>query len=337
MDNNKLKIPDHEMRQVFERILLKAGYEQHKAEKLAEIFTVNSLEGVYSHGVNRFARFIRNTYKGYIIPDAEPVLLNAQGVVEQWDGKFGPGPLNALFATSRAMDIASREAMGMVSLSFTNHWMRAGYYGWMAALKGYILICWTNTCPNMPAWGARDPRLGNNPLVLAVPWKETAIVLDMAMSQYSYGKMESYRADGLKMPFTAGFDSSDNLTDDPGEVLDALRPLPAGLWKGSGLSLLLDILAAVISGGRATWQVADCSSESGLSQVFIAINPSKLYNSDFINDIVLNIVNDLRSSEQVNISDPVRYPGENIAGVRNRNLNEGIPVNKSVWEEILTL
>jgi 3-dehydro-L-gulonate 2-dehydrogenase len=134
--------------------------------------------------VNRFPRFVKGVNEGFIRPGASPELVHSSGSVEQWNGNLGPGMLNAEFATERAMELAEGSAIGMVGLANTNHWMRAGTYGWQAARKGFILICWTNTCPNMPAWGARDPRLGNNPMVFAVPWKDTALVLDFAMSLF---------------------------------------------------------------------------------------------------------------------------------------------------------
>jgi 3-dehydro-L-gulonate 2-dehydrogenase len=96
------RVPADTMRSEFARILRKNGFSSEKAEKCAEIFTVNSLEGVLSHGVNRFPRFIKNTMEGFVKPDAEPSLIHRFGSVEQWNGNLGPGPLNALFATDRA-------------------------------------------------------------------------------------------------------------------------------------------------------------------------------------------------------------------------------------------
>ena len=58
---------------------------------------------------------------------------------------------------------------------------------------------------DMLVWGAKDPRLGNNPFVIAVPFNEEAIVLDFAMTQFSYGKMESYMTEGKQLPFPGGF------------------------------------------------------------------------------------------------------------------------------------
>ena len=86
--------------------------------------------------------------------------------------------------------------------------MRGGQYGLRAADSGCIGIAWTNTTPNMPAWGcARDAILGNNPLVIAVPRAGGPVLLDMAMSQFSYGKLEAYAARGEELPAPGGYDA----------------------------------------------------------------------------------------------------------------------------------
>jgi 3-dehydro-L-gulonate 2-dehydrogenase len=336
-DDLNIRIDHEKMKSEFLRILLKVGFSDRKAEECAEIFTTNSIEGVYSHGVNRFGRFIKNVREGYVIPDAEPTLVHSAGSLEQWNGNLGPGPLNAVFATDRAISISDENGIGMVALANTNHWMRAGYYGWRAAKKGYLLISWTNTCPNMPAWGAKDPRLGNNPFLFAIPYKNEAIVLDFAMTQFSYGKMETIRNNKAKLPYPGGFNINGELTDDPGEILKSWRPVPIGYWKGSGLSLLLDIFAVVLSGGQATHKVKECDSEHGVSQVFIAVSLAKLSNFQYIESAVNEIITDLLHSEPENADSVIHYPGESVLKYRLQNLKNGIPVNKVVWEKILSL
>jgi 3-dehydro-L-gulonate 2-dehydrogenase len=339
MDNseNQIRIPYDQMKAEFFRILLRQGFATERAYKCAEIFSLNSLEGVYSHGVNRFPRFVKNIKDGLILPGAVPTLTNRTGAIEQWDGNLGPGPLNAVFATDRVMDIASINGIGLLAMANTNHWMRGGTYGWQAARKGYVLICWTNTCPNMPAWGAKDPRLGNNPLIIGVPYHNEAIVLDFAMSQFSYGKMENYRKEGKKLPFMGGFNKENNLTDDPAEILESWRPLPAGYWKGAGLSLLLDILATLLSGGKSTHEVGSCVTESAISQVFIAIQLRNLHNFPGIHRSIDGIIEDLKKSDPENDTARIRFPGESVIEIRNDNLVNGIPVNSDTWTKISSL
>ena len=330
-------IPAEGMLSEFISILRKTGYSDDKAQKIAEIFTANSLEGIYTHGVNRFPRFIRNTRDGYINPDSEPTLTHASGSLEQWNGNLGPGPLNAVFSVNRAIELSDKYGIGLVALANTNHWMRGGLYGWQAAKRGYVFIGWTNTIANMPAWGAKDPHLGNNPFVLAVPYGKEAVVLDFAMSLYSYGKMESYANEGKKLPYPGGFDKDGTLTDDPEKILESWRTLPIGYWKGASLSLLLDILATILSGGSSVNEITARKAEYACSQVFIAINVNKLQNSPAIEKEVRSIIDDMHASIPVNDETSIRYPGENILKIREESLKKGIPVAGNIWDEIQAL
>ena len=183
-------IAKEEMQEKFTTILTRHGFSKTKAAQCAEVFTSNSLDGVYTHGVNRFPRFVQYIKEGVVKVDAVPSLENKSGGIEQWNGNLGPGILNAMASTQNAMRLAKINGIGCVALKNTNHWMRGGTYGWQAAKKGFVFIGWTNTIANMPAWGAKDARLGNNPLIIALPYKDEAIVLDMAMSQFSFGSME---------------------------------------------------------------------------------------------------------------------------------------------------
>lgn len=330
-------IKSDKMKSEFFRILLSLGFSEQKAEKCAEIFTINSLEGIYSHGVNRFTRFVNNIKDGYIKPSAVPSLVHKIGSLEQWNGNLAPGPLNATFATDRVMELAQENGIGMVAMANTNHWMRGGTYGWQAARKGFVFISWTNTCPNMPAWGATDPKLGNNPFVIAVPYRNEAIVLDFAMTQFSYGKMETYMNEGKQLPYSGGYNKKGELTVDPEEILQTWRPLPVGYWKGASLSLLLDIMATILSGGLATHQIKSCTSEYSVSQVFIAINIKSLHNFPAIENSINEIIKDLQKSIPENETTKIRYPGENVVLTRNANKKNGIPVNREIWDMILKL
>jgi 3-dehydro-L-gulonate 2-dehydrogenase len=334
---DKLVIPFIELKETLVKILIRNGFNPEKAETCASVFAENSLDGVYSHGVNRFPRFIRYIQKGYVKADAEPEPMHQSGALEQWNGNLGPGPLNAILATERVMELASKFGMGLVGLAHTNHWMRGGYYGWQAARKGYIFIGWTNTTPNMPAWGAKNPKLGNNPVVFAIPYHDQAIVLDMAMSQYSFGKMEEKQLTGEKLPTMGGYDKEGHLTDDPGEILGTWRSLPIGYWKGSAFSLMLDILVTVLSGGLSTAEIGKKEDEYGVSQVFIAIDPRKLSNYPAIQNTLEATITDLKESNLINENSPVRYPGEKVLQIRQENLGSGIPIDQRIWEEICRL
>ena len=330
-------IPFQQLKETFYNILTRNGFPEQKANKIAEIFAENSLDGVLSHGVNRFPVFIEYSKKDYIKVNATPVQMSSSGVIEQWDGKLGPGILNALECTERAMDLAEKNGIGCIALANTNHWMRGGTYGWKAAKAGFIFIGWTNTIANMPAWGAMDHKLGNNPLVLAVPHGEEAIVLDMAMSQFSYGALEAKKLNGQSLPVPGGFGPEEELSTDPSEILQSNRIFPTGYWKGAGLSLLLDILSSLLSGGFSTSEISKKEAEYGVSQVFIAIDTSTLPNHNVIPKLVNDIIKDYHASVPVSGKEGVRYPGEGSLQHRKKNLKNGIPITNKIWNEIQAL
>jgi len=331
------RIPADTLRQTFYTILVRNGMPEARAALCAQIFTTNSLEGVYTHGVNRFPRFIRYVRDGYVHMDKEPTRTGGFGSIEQWNGNLGPGVLNALQSTERAMELAAQHGLGCVALANTNHWMRGGYYGWHAALSGYAFIGWTNTLANMPAWGAIDSKLGNNPLVIAVPYKDSAIVVDTAMSQYSYGALDLYKTKGESLPVPGGYDIRGNLTQDAAAILDSKRVLPIGYWKGAGLSLILDVLATILSGGQATHEISKLPAEHALSQVFIAFDLSKLRNQPLIEQAIQSIITDYLASTPEQPDKNVRYPGEKAKHTIAENEKLGIPVADAVWNEILSL
>lgn len=329
-----LQIPYRQLLEAFGSVLLQKGFDFKKAMLGAKLFAQASLDGVASHGLNRFPFFIKMIDEGIVDVKAEPTLVGSFGVFERWDGHLGAGNLNAYHCMGRAIALAKENGIGLVALKNTNHWMRGGNFGWQAAEAGCIGICFTNAVPNMPAWGGSEPVLGNNPLVIALPRKSGHIVLDMAMSQFSYGKMSAYLKQNKEMPFEAGFDGEGKLTKDPAVILDKELALPIGLWKGAGLSLLLDMLAAVLSEGQASHQIGQHRYEHNISQVFISLCPEKLGLEEYSEAKIEAIIRHFKSSATFG-EEEVRYPGEKTLEVRARNLAEGVPVDKEIWEKVL--
>ncbi len=321
-----MRIPFEELAQTLAGILAARGMEAGRAESCARLFAETDRDGVYTHGVNRFPRFVRMIDGGGIDIHGAAAVSARVGSLERWDGCRGPGNLNAYACMGRAIEIAREHGTGCVALSNTTHWMRGGSYGWQAADAGLVGICWTNTLPNLPAWGDTVPRLGNNPLVIAVPRKAGHVVLDMAMSQFSYGALTAHRKRGELLPVDGGFDTDGHLTRDPGAIERSLRPLPIGYWKGSGLSLVLDMIAAAAAGGLATHQIPrEPDREIGVCQMFLALNTAAFPDAGPIAEGVINSLGH------------VRYPGERVLRVREENLALGIPVDEATWRKVEVL
>lgn len=334
-----MRIFYEELRQTLEHILLAHRVSPENAAPAAENYAKNSLDGVYSHGVNRFPRTIDYLDRGLIDGAARPALVSAFGGLERWDGKLGLGNVNARLMMDRAVSLAKAQGMGLAAIGNTNHWMRGGAFGWQAAEAGCIGICWTNTKPNTPAWGGKDDRIGNNPFVVAIPRSGgDHVVLDMAMTQFAYGKVEQAAMKGEALPVPGGYDARGRLTTDPAAIQNGGRHLTIGYWKGSGLSVVLDLAAAILSGGNTVTDIGrKYRDEIGLSQVFLAIDPEKLQAPGLTEETIRRVVEDIQGSLPVEEGRAVTYPGERTLETRRRNLREGIPVLDGVWAKIQAL
>lgn len=332
--SDRKRIPFDEVWQEFTRVLLGLGFEKSKAQRCGQIFAESTRDGITSHGINRFPEFVEFVKLGVIKPDVEAERVAAFGVMEQWDGKSGIGPLNAEAAMTRAIAIAKDNGIGCVGLRNTNHWMRAGTYGLLAAEAGCIGICWTNTKALMPSWGAAEKNIGNNPLTLCVPRKDGPVLLDMAMSQFSNGKLEVLRRRGEKLPLAGGYDAAGELTTDPDAILTSGRALPIGYWKGSGLALVLDLMAALMTGGDATRDISQRPVETGVSQVFMAIDISSQIGTAPLDNKVTAILDDFLKVPTLEGMGQVRYPGQGMLATRKKNMEKGILVDSELWQEI---
>ena len=333
-----MRIPYETMVSEFERVLKKKGFKEDRARAAATIFAQNSLAGVYSHGLNRFPRVVEYLEKGEIDPDIVAECELKLGAVERWNGHRGFGPLNAKLAMDRACELAKEYGIGLVALGNNNHWMRGGSYGFQAADQGCIGICWSNTCPNMPAWGGKDRKIGNNPIIFAVPRSNGQhVVIDCAVSQFSYGKIEDCKLKGIELPVPGGYDTKGKLTTDPAEIEKTWRVLPMGYWKGSGISIALDLIATVLTNGNSVQTIGTFGDEVGLTQVMIAIDPTKANSVELTDEIVDQIVADVKSSEPVEEGRDVLYPGEPEALTIQDNLANGIPVIEEKWNQVLAM
>lgn len=322
---------------IFEKLLM-LGSDEKTAEICAQTIAENDLDGVSSHGTGRFLRLATMIRDGNIKLNVVAECEQAFGAFEVWDGKLGMGITNAKMCMDRATDLASRYGIGCVALRNTNHWLRGGTYGIQATMKGFVGVCWTTTSPNMPPWGSDERTIGNNPLIFAVPYNGSYVLMDSAMAQFSYGAIENAIRRKKNLPLPGGYDSEGNLTTDPVEISKTWRVLPIGFWKGSGFSILLDMIASGLSKGKTVSEIGRQGGqpvdEYNLCQMFIAIKP---FDMKEFNMRVESIIESVKKSRPVSDKTEIRIPSENSKKIHDLGMRNGINVDDSVWQSILDL
>lgn len=308
---------------------LKGLVSDEQAQTLADIFTDAELDGVHTHGLKRLQRLIDELQAGDIQAQGQWQCTASLGAWEVWDGGAAPGPLNALACTRRAVQLAQSQGIGCVSLHNTNHWLRPGYYGKQATAQGCALLCWTNTLPNVVPHGGTRASIGNNPLTIALPTQPDPFVLDMAMSQFSYGKLQAYAEREALLPIEGGYDARGQPTRDPQVIQENMSASAIGLWKGTGLSMALDLLAALLSTGQSTDEIGRAGGECNISQVFIALDLQRLYGPGNLAARSSALLEQLQR-----INPDVRWPGQAMAQRRRQHEQNGVEIDAAFWRSL---
>ena len=156
-------------------------------------------------------------------------------------------------------------------------------------------------------------------------------MVDCALSQFSYGKLESTRLAGRQLPVPGGCDEDGQLTTDPAAIEKSGRALPIGYWKGSGLSILLDLIATLLSGGNAVHTIGTFGDEIGLTQIMIAIDPTKFGTVEENDAVISAILADIKASTPARPDGEVRWPGEGMLRTIKENRELGVPVVEEIW------
>ena len=329
-----------ELKSTIKKALINAGLSDERAEILATTHSESSRDGVESHGLNRVPLFIKYIEEGKIDVDASIDLVNGMGAMEIYEGNLGIGIINAKEASSRSAELAREYGIGLVGVRNTNHWMRGGTYAWDLVDEGLMSIMWSTTEPVMPAWGSKEWSVGNNPMCIGVPYKDSPLVLDMAMSLYSYGRLQVTRLLGDRLPFDGGYNEDGELTDVPEDIEKTGRLLPMGYWKGSGLAIALEMFATMLTNGNNAGKLhgLDRGAGVGSTQIFIAVDPYVFFDREILEENVEEYINHLKTVERVDEDREVRYPGEGVMDRRQKSKEtDQIKIDPGFWEKVQKL
>jgi LDH2 family malate/lactate/ureidoglycolate dehydrogenase len=239
------------------RLLLAHGMPEHDAAIVAACLVGADLRGVDTHGLCRLPGYLDRLRRGLINP--RPVLEpeRVTPVAAALDGQDGFGFVVGTRAMQEAIAIARELGVGVVSARRSTHFGMAAAYVRQALDAGLISLVFSNASPAMPPWGARTALLGTNPFAAGAPaGRHPPFLLDMSPAVAARGKIRRAERRGEKIPLGCALDADGRATSDPKAALGGVV-LPIGTYKGSGLSMLMDIFGGVISGANYGGDVGD--------------------------------------------------------------------------------
>jgi LDH2 family malate/lactate/ureidoglycolate dehydrogenase len=235
--------------------------------------------GVDSHGVRLLGHYVEALTGGRINKAPKLSKAGGFGAVETLDADDAHGALAAYTAMEHAMALAGQFGIGAVGIRNTSHFGPAGAYALEAARNGFIGFAFCNSDSFVRLQGGASRFHGTNPISVAVPAAgQNPWLLDMATSAIPFNRVMLYRSTGTALPEAVASDVTGKDTRDP-EATEMLAPLGGEFgFKGAGLAGIAEILSAVLTGMRLSFDIApmmgpDFSTPRGLGAFVLAISP----------------------------------------------------------------
>jgi LDH2 family malate/lactate/ureidoglycolate dehydrogenase len=302
--------------------------------------TEADLVGADAHGVFRLPQYVKRLKAGGINPRPNIQVSKTAPATAIVDGDNGMGHLVMARAADTAIALARECGMAWVGARRSNHAGAAGVYAAMPLAHDMIGIYSVVANANhMPIWGGAENLLGTNPVAFAVPaGEEPPVVLDIATTVVSYGTVKSYRMQGKRMPEGWMVNPKDGtpLTDSARSAEGLL--LPIGGYKGSGLALVLGLLAGPLNRAAFGRDVIDFnyndSDECNTGHFLIALDVSRFISINEFKREIDRQLRELRQSKRLPGVDAIRLPGEQRAQRRDERRRDGIPIVDEVMAQL---
>lgn len=325
-----------DLRPIMLDLLISVGSSPEHASMVAESLIDANLAGHDSHGVLRVLHYLEMAGTGEVDPAATPEILREHGATVTIDGHWGWGQASMWLATESAGRCAKQFGIGTAIVVNSYHIGRVAPYVEALARQGMIAIAMSNAGRAVAPYGSRQRVMGTNPIAWAVPSPDGGepIAFDIATAFIAEGKVRVARAREVEVPAGAIIDSSGYPSVNPNDFYDGGALLAFGAHKGSGLSILAQILGAGLMGATA-----DTLSQhrGGNGPIIIAMDIAAFVEPDLFAERVAHQADEIRTAEPAVGFEQVQMPGDPELINRVNRERDGIPVPDSTWAEIQRL
>jgi ureidoglycolate dehydrogenase (NAD+) len=333
VNSDKTLVGHEELGRFIRDLLGKRGASDHDATIVANGLVWANLRGSDGHGVSRLPRYLSLLARGEIDPKAQPQIVHDRAAVFIVDAGHGFGPVAVMHAAALAVERAKRNGICLALIRHTTHTGAIGRYAQWMAERGCAAVLMGAGPALMAYYGARVASMATSPIAIAVPSGKGPIVLDMATSTISNGKILQARSTGAALPEGAVLDAAGQATTDAKE---AEILLPLGGPKGSGLALMFEMLASVLAGAPIQARALGPerrSRHTGNTAMFAIDIETFRPLGDFENDAdaLTAIVKALPRQAGF---DEILLPGERGSRSETARRASGIPIPKKLWEEL---
>jgi LDH2 family malate/lactate/ureidoglycolate dehydrogenase len=334
----KVRLDADGLRAMVAGIFQARGVRGPDAAAVADTLVWANLRGIDSHGVSRVPRYLELFDKGESVPDAVPTVERPRAAIAIVDAHAAPGPIAMNRAVAEAVSGARECGIGWASVRGTVHTGAIGYYTSRAAEAGMAAVGVVAGMPNMAYAGARGAAVATSPLSVAVPaGRHELVLLDMATAVMALGRIAQLKASGTALPPGVAVTVTGEPTTDP--ALAAV-PVPVGGPKGSGLSLVFEMLASalvanpIVPGYHAGTKEGRRHRQNGF---ILAIDVSAFLPLEEFTATVDDTVDAIKSLPPSAEGSEVLVPGERGRRCGLERQRAGVPLGPKVWRELTAL
>ena len=308
---------------------------EDNAKEVADALISAEFDGQSGHGLSRIPSYVEQLTSGKVNGNEAPSILSSKGSVIRIDANNGFAYPAISLALREITSTCKKFGIAAASISRSHHFGQAGRHVEILAENGLICLMFGNTPQAIPPWGGTKALFGTNPIAFSTPRdNEPPIVIDMSLSKVARGKVMVANQQNEKIPEGWAIDSDGKPTTDPKKAL-AGAMLPIGDAKGSALALMVEILAAGLTGSNFGFEASSFLNADGdapgVGQLIIAIDPS-FFSGDAFSERTETIV------ESILEQPSTRLPGNKRLEKRKlRDSSQSITISKELFEKISQL
>ncbi len=315
--------------------LIASGASAAAASSLAAAVSAAERDGIRSHGLIYVPIYCEHLKCGKVNAAAEPAVLSQDGsaIVVDADCGFAHPAIDIGFGKLRPL----AKALGCAALTVRNSYNCGvlGYHVERLAGDGLVAIGFTNAPASIAPVGGEKPVVGTNPVALAVPGDSggAAFVLDQSASVVAKSEIMTRSREGRAIPEGWALDVDGQPTTDPEQALKGSMA-PSGGYKGFGIGLLVEVMAAALSGATLGIHASPFSGTEGgpprTGQCFLALSPDA-FSSDAFDDRIHAL------AQAITTQGEARLPGSRRLGHRQRSESDGVSVDQSLVDRIQSI
>ena len=332
-------LPTQRLHAATAAIFRAVGSNEREATLTADHLVLANTSGHDSHGVGMIPQYIDSLRAGRAHVNQKIKIANDAGAIVTIDGQRGVGQVMAYESMEFGIERAKQLGVCIVGLRNSHHIGRIGHWGEQCARAGMVSIHYVNVAHVRAAvapWGGTDARFGTNPYCTAIPTASgEPVLLDFATSKIAVGKVRVAMNKGDQVAPGILLDGNGLASTDPNVMfsLPCGALMPFGDHKGSGLSLVCELLSAALTGG----ELIPGTVNDGViinAMLTIIFDPQRFGNPNYLADID-RMIEWVKASPTAAGVDRIRTAGEPERERRKRFATEGVSVDPTTWEQIL--